>query len=271
MDFWKTLGVLMRRWYVAAPVLVVSIGLAIGAYFSVHTDYESTGTIVLASSADGPKAGSGDSATQVKINPLLAFDGSLNTTAQIIIQTLQDPDLKERLLAGTTQTDYQVGSGQLTGPFIIVVVTGGSPQVAQDTVKKVLDSARAELTSRQQSLKAPQSTFINAVQVVAPTQATAKTGGKTRFAVVALVLGFIASLGSAYAWESISIGRKRRAAAESAPGDGGESNPQRRPPPHPVQSSAGVVTGRLDANETQPVNGFANPTVRLYPVNRDPS
>jgi hypothetical protein len=248
MDFWKTIGVLLRRWYVAVPALVVSLGLAAGVYLSVHTDYQSTGTMVLTSSAEGASTSAGDNASQDRVNPMLAFDGSLNTSAQIIIQSLQDPAVEKQALGDSPDLKYEVGSGELSGPFVVVVSTARTPDQAREIVTKVLDRARLELDKRQKDLRAPAATFISAVQVVAPTPAEAKTGGKTRFAAVALVLGFVASLGAAYGWESVAEARRRKteAAAESAAG-----------------------TEPVPENPPQPEANGVNQTVRFRPVARD--
>jgi uncharacterized protein involved in exopolysaccharide biosynthesis len=210
MDFWRTLGVLLRRWYVALPALAVSLGLAGAVFLSVHTDYESTSTIVLASPTDGARVQVGQTGPQDRVNPMLAFDGSLITSAQIIIQKLQDPAIAKQLLDPAGGEKYQVGNGQLSGPFIVVVATAHTPNAAHGLAERVVQRARTELTDSQQTLKAPATTFITVVPVVAPTPAEAKIGGKTRYAGVALVLGLISSLGAAYAAESIMDARRRR-------------------------------------------------------------
>jgi hypothetical protein len=216
MDFWKTIRVLLRRWRVAVPVFAVSLGLAAGVYVSVHTDYESTGTIVLTSPTDGARVAAGAKGPSDHVNPFLAFDGSLNTSATIIIQKLQDPKTQEQLLGGNKQIGYQIGNGQLTGPFIVVVALARTPDDSKATVTKVLDRAKAELRQSQEALNAPVSTFISPVSIIEPTQGAPKTGGKVRFAVMALVLGFIASLASAYAVESITQNRKKKRTRQKA-------------------------------------------------------
>lgn len=216
MDFWKTIKVLLRRWRVAVPVFAVSIGLAAGVYVSVDTEYESSGTIVLTSPTDGPRVAAEQSGPADRVNPLLAFDASLNTSATIIIQKLQDPTVKEQLVGGNKQIGYEIGNGQLTGPFVVVVALARTPDDAKDTVRKVLDRARTELKQSQEALKAPTSTFIAPIDIIAPTNAEPKTGGKVRFAAVALALGFIASLSSAYAMESFAQSRKRKRGRERA-------------------------------------------------------
>lgn len=210
MDFWGTIRVLLRRWYVAAPVFLVALGLAGGVYASVNTQYESTGTIVLTSPASGARATVGTLSPE-KVNPLLAFDGSLTTSAEIIIQALQDPATVKQFehVDGATST-YQVGNGQLSGPFVVVVADATTPAAAEKTVTAVLDLAHKQLADRQQALQAPESTYISADQVINPTPAEAKIGGKIRYAAVALALGLIAGLTAAYGVESFQQRRKTK-------------------------------------------------------------
>jgi uncharacterized protein involved in exopolysaccharide biosynthesis len=216
MDFWKTTKVLLRRWRVAVPVFAVSLGVAAGMFLSVRTDYESTGTIVLTSPTEGARVPAGATGPADQVNPLLAFDASLNTSATIIIQKLQDPTLQEQLLGDTTRNSYDIGNGKLTGPFIVVVALAPTPDEAKAIVTKVMDRARTELRQSQETLKAPASTFITPVTIIDPSQAQPKIGGKVRFAAVALVLGFLASLASAYWIESFSQSRKKKRIREQA-------------------------------------------------------
>ena len=225
MDFWMTIRVLLRRWYIALPVFVVSLGLAGAVFFSVSAQYESTATIVLTSPSTGATVGAAGSSSGEKINPLLAFDGSLTTSAQIVIETLKDPAiLKQYENVDGMPAEVAVGNGQLAGPFIVVVVTAGSAEAASKTTASVLDLARKELADRQQSLQAPASTYIRADSVVSPTPGKALIGGKVRYAAVALVLGLIAGLTAAYGYESYKNyrrihpekGKKDKAKAEKA-------------------------------------------------------
>lgn len=210
MDFWSTIRVLLRRWYVALPVFVVALGLAGGVYASVATQYESTGTIVLTSPASGARATAGAQSPE-KVNPLLAFDGSLTTSAEILIQALQDPaTVKQFEHVDGANTTYQVGNGQLSGPFVVVVADATTPAAAEKTVTAVLDLAHKQLADRQQALQAPESTYISADQVINPTPAEAKIGGKVRYAAVALALGLVAGLTAAYGVESFQQRRKTK-------------------------------------------------------------
>jgi hypothetical protein len=254
MDFWKTIRVLLRRWRVAVPVFAMSLGLAAAVYVSVDTEYESSGTIVLTFPTDGASVAPDATGPADRVNPLLAFDGSLNTSATIIIQKLQDPLLQEELLAGNKDMGYEIGNGQLTGPFIVVVALAKNPDAAKAVVTKVLERAKVELKTSQEVLKAPASTFITPVDIIAPTNAEAQTGGKMRFGAVALVLGFIASLSSAYAMESFSQSRKKKRSRQRAQQE---------------WQHQGSLEERADPNGTE-LSVTSNETVRMHPLTKKP-
>lgn len=218
MDFWKTLGILLRRWYVAVPVFVVSLAIAGGVYATVPTQYESTGTIVLTSPTAGATTVLDPSKATGPGNPLLDFGGSLTITTQLLIQSLNSPSVGQQIAAGSGGGSYQAGDGLTGGPFVVIVGTAKSPALAQLTVSLALKHARTELASRQTSLKAPPSTFINTQDVVTPTPATAKIGGKVRAAGVALALGLIASLAAAFGIESVMVNRRRKRADAAGAG-----------------------------------------------------
>jgi hypothetical protein len=206
MDFIKTLLVLLKRWYVALPVFVITVGAASLVYASVPVRYASNGTVVLTAPTAGASSGQ-SSAERGQTNPLLAFDSSLSITASIIIQSMGTPQVAAQLGADKANT-FEVSSGELGGPFIVVKTESASAQRAQAMVQQVVDRVRSELDARQKTLKAPPSTFIKADQVVPASVPEKLLGGKMRAAGAALALGLFASLGSAFGIESV-LARRR--------------------------------------------------------------
>lgn len=210
MDFWSTVRVLLRRWYVAVPVFGVTLLAAAAVYAMVPKVYESTGTLVLVAPPGGATISPKDK-TGGRTNPLLSFDESLNTTAQILIQTLGSKDVQKELgITANSPDSYTVGNSLLTGPFVVVVADSNQEARSKEIAGAVLDRARQELERRQTDLGAPPETFITGAQIVAPTPPEVKLGGKIRAAGVAFALGFAASLGSAYMLESMLLARRRR-------------------------------------------------------------
>jgi hypothetical protein len=210
MDFWITVRALLKQWRFALPVYAFSLTMAAVVFLLVSTQYQSTGTLVLTSSASGARDTAG-SRSAGKINPLLAFDGSLTTTAQIVIETLKDPaNQKKYETVDGAPAGYEVGNGQLAGPFIVVVATAASPAAANKTAVSVLELARKELSDRQQSLQAPESTYIQADPVVNPTAGEAKFGPKVRYASFTLLLALMVALIAAYGLDSYQNYRANR-------------------------------------------------------------
>lgn len=210
MDFWKTMGVLLRRWYVAVPVFVLSVLLAGGVFVAVPTQYESTGTIVLTPPTDGGIVATNPKDATGPGNPLLGFQGSLTITTQLLIQSLSSPTVQQQIAAGGGVDTYQAGDGGTGGPFVVIIADAPTKAQAQRTVDLALKYATNELNTRQKDLDAPPSTFISTQVVVDPTPAQTKLGGKVRAGGVALALGVVISLGAAFAIESVMVNRRRR-------------------------------------------------------------
>jgi hypothetical protein len=254
MDFWKTMGVLLRRWYVSVPVFVLSLVLGAGVFVAVPTQYESTGTIVLTAPTSGgvtvlnPKDATGPG------NPLLDFEGSLTITTQLLIQSLSSPTVQNQIAAQGGAKTFQAGDGETGGPFVVIIADATSRQTAEKTVSLALKYADSELNTRQQNLHAPASTFIGTQVVVAATPATTKLGGKVRGGGVALALGLVLSLAAAFAVESMKQNRRRtdderpsdsRLAADDddLPEDRAAVTRKMRPAPPPPRPMAQPVRG----------------------------
>ncbi|MGQ0839388.1 hypothetical protein [Actinokineospora sp.] len=233
MDFWKTLLVLLKRWYVALPVFAVSLGAAGAVYAAMPMHYESTGVLVLTSPASGPTSVADKVNGQT--NPLLAFESSLAISASIVIQSINTPEVVKALGADKPDHTFVLSGGAEGGPFISVKTESASEEGSRELVVQVLDRVKAELTKRQEALRAPASTFIGVDDVVPPTKPEPLRGGKLRAAGVALVLGLAASLAAVFGVESYQSRRRKRDADEP---DDDEPRPtkdtgEKRPDPEP--------------------------------------
>ncbi|GAA3458427.1 hypothetical protein ACFFSW_04210 [Saccharothrix longispora] len=249
MDFWGALRVLRRRWYIALPSALLAVGLAAGVFVSIPTRYESTGVMVFTSPSAGGTFNQNVSPEEaVKINPLLAFDGSLSTTSQIIAQILADPKTREGL--GITQgstANFTAAGGGVNGPFMFVVTDAESPDEAEKLVTTVLTFAQKELEDQQRKLSAPESTFITSQVIVNPTTAEAQIGGKVRYAGAAFVLLMLFTLAATFASDSVMGKLKRRREAEAeVDGEGEDSEEVSAEPGEPRSTGAKPADFRPD-------------------------
>ncbi|RKT53963.1 hypothetical protein [Saccharothrix australiensis] len=222
MDFWGAVRTLRRRWYVAVPSAVVAVAVAAGVFLSIPTRYQSSGVMVLTTPAAGGTFSQKVTPEEaVKINPLLAFDGSLATTSQILSQILADPKTREQLgIAKDSPTSFTATGGGQNGPFLFVTGDSETPEQAEKMVTTVMEFAAKELEDQQRKLKAPESTFITSQVIVNPTEAEAQIGGKVRYAGAAFVLLMLLTTAATFGSDSVANHlRRRRERAAGTTGD----------------------------------------------------
>jgi hypothetical protein len=236
MDFWGAVRTLRRRWYIALPAAITAVAVAAGVFLSIPTRYQSAGVMVLTSpSAGGTFQENMSPEDAVRVNPLLAFDGSLSTTSQILAQILADPKTrKESLGIGKDSPDnFTAAGGGQNGPFLFVTADSNSPEAAERMVTTVMEFAAKELDKQQTSLKAPESTFITSQVIVNPTTAEAQIGGKVRYAGAAFVLMMLLTTAATFGGDSVlnQLRRRREAREGSDSSSSDQADDLAVPPP----------------------------------------
>lgn len=235
MDFWQTVKVVFRRWYITFPAFLAAIGVASLVYGSVPTQYVSTSVLLLTTPTTGPTEQIDAEDPNAITNPLLNFDQGLNLSASILIQTLSTPETAASLGISTEGgTTYEVTNGStnpellVSGPFVVIEGTSITSQQAQDIVRRVAALATQDLAERQRALNAPASTYISVNEVVPATTPEALKTKKLRAAGAAGMLGVFAGLAAGFAFESIATSKKQRLSNRTAqlrPGlDAGRDN-----------------------------------------------
>ncbi len=246
MDFWGTVLVLFRRWYVSLPAFVLSIAAAAGVYSTVPTTYTSAAVLVLTTPTTGGSLPANPDYPNGLTNPMLNFDHGLNVSASILIAVMGAPDMAAELgVVEGGDTAYKVTNGNsnpealVTGPYLFIQGESLSPTAAQEIVTRVVARAKRELVNRQQAVKAPPATYITAYDAVPPTAPQAQRGRRLRAVAAALGLGVVASLFAVFAAESIAQRRRARR-------DAGPSNPVGATEPEPSRPEPDL-NGRLPA------------------------
>lgn len=236
MDFWQTVLVLVRRWYVTVPAFFATLALAGLAYSAVPAQYQSGSILVLTTPLTGGTESTQPDAPESTTNPFTNFDPSLGLTGSVIIQQLRSTEVADTL--GTTDdTTFEVTNGSSNperleeGPFIFVTGLGTDPDAAQAMAQRVADRATQLLEERQDELGAPASTYIEMEVVVPATAGRPLEGSAMRAAAGAGALAGFLSLVAVFGFESLMTHRRRRRAARSV--GTGEDAPAG--PPRPVR------------------------------------
>jgi hypothetical protein len=224
MDFWQTVKVVIRRWYLTFPAFLAALGVAGLVYMSVPTQYVSTSVLLLTAPRTGPTEQTDGKHPNPITNPLLNFDQGLSLSASILIQALTTPETAASLgVSPKGGTSYEVTNGSSnpelleSGPFIFIQGTSTKPQDAQDVVRRLSAVATQDLAERQKQLDAPPSTYITVNEVVPPTAPEVRQVGKLRAAGAAGALAVFASLAAAFAFESIATSKESRRSNRTGP------------------------------------------------------
>ncbi|MEQ6902451.1 hypothetical protein [Nocardioides sp. YIM 152588] len=251
MDFWQTVLVVFRRWYIALPVFLGTLLLSTLAYGASPTVFQSNSVLVLTTPVEGgTQSGSVDDRSRVSYtNPLLSFSSSLNLTATLLIQEMQNPQTAAALgVRPGGSLDYVVNNGTSnpellqTGPFVFISATGPTPGLAQEMAERVADRVADDLARRQRELKAPRSTHIGIERVVSATPAQPLIGSSRRAAAASLALAAFLTLAAVYGADSFFEWRSRRRNRRGpAPSGAGVEPPAEAD--DPVRAGAGVSSG----------------------------
>jgi hypothetical protein len=217
MDFWGTVLVLFRRWYVAIPAFLLSVAAAFGVYTTIPTVYVSTSVLMLTTPTTGGSLPANPRIPNELTNPMLHFDNGLSVSASILIAALGTPDMAAELgIVPGGETEYKVTNGSsnleslASGPLLFVEGDSRTPEGATAIVRKVVERAKTELDARQKAVHAPRATYITMYEAVPPTTPTPQKGRKLRGFAAALGIGLVGSLCATFAVESLVAARRAR-------------------------------------------------------------
>jgi len=263
MTLRNTFRVLLLKWYITIPGLLLSLALAGATFALAPPQYSSNAIAVLVQ----PKLVNKNAPTNS--NPLLNFDNSLSTTALILVQALDTPEAAASIglyPGGDSYTIKDVGDltvgDQIVQPFLYIKSEASTPDGAAAIVDGVLGMAAQDLLDRQRSLKVLPQNSVQLNLVVPPSPPQPVLGIAIGATAAALLLGIIGTVGCAMWAERRSVARQARRASEPAEQVGSNG-------------SAGPVDGtkvgtQLDGNNGHNGHKFAEPAT-AEPATAEPA
>lgn len=243
MDFWDLTKLLFRRWYVATPLLLLSVAGAALVGSSVEPDYVATSYVQLVTPTV-PQVKPGEQ-PPVQRNPWLNMGLSALSGAATI--TVQDQTvLKQFQTQGLSQSFTLEMEGQL--PIVKIEVIGKTKQQASETSKRLVTLLDGNVLALQDEYSVPAEDRITTRRLDLGDNLT-EDSGKVKRALVAIGgAGVLLSIALTIAYDAWMRKRnRRRAQAEAAAGDGPEpltgeaAVPVPAPPAHRAPSSRAKV------------------------------
>ncbi|WNV76011.1 hypothetical protein [Geodermatophilus sp. DSM 44513] len=189
MDLLDIARILMRRWYIALPLCIATVAVALAVRAGVSPGYTVTSNVlVLPPSATRVQTDNGFEV--VPSNPLLGFSGSTLTAAQALALLGSAPDFQERATEGSDVAAYSVVASERQ-PIITISVESQDRQDALDTGQRVIDELDSELAQQQPTAQQEQRL---ALYTLTSPAVTAADSAPLRALVISLAVGLLLTL-----------------------------------------------------------------------------
>jgi hypothetical protein len=245
MDFWDLVKVMWRRWYVTAPMLLLTALAAGYIANTVGPQYQATGHVTVVPPLVQRQAPAGEVS---RVNPW--NEEALADAARI---RLEGKSLHDELFAAGHSGEWAV---EITGrlPVITIEVVAGTPDQALTTMHMLQGVVEEEVHARQAELNLQEGEEYTTVRYDQG-ESIETTNSRLRRALVAVLgAGLILTTGVVIAYDAIARWRRSRSPAAKA------EEPRRRYMYGGLPNGANGANGRSGATEFPlPVKLHAEP------------
>jgi capsular polysaccharide biosynthesis protein len=231
LSSWETLLVILRRWRISVPAVLVAAGVGAGIFLVVPPSYQDTVQVLFLGSPNQP-------GEKAKVNPYLSLSSTLVQTAAVVQARLSTSEAVEILAAQGATADYLVTPDQSTpAPVLILTTTSGDPAVAARTARAMVTQIQRILVELQQSAGAPADTWVHSAVISTLPKPKRMLNTSIRPAITAAGGTFILTMFLLFLWEGRQRRREQAPSAPSAPsqrsrskGDGSGLPPEKLNP-----------------------------------------
>jgi capsular polysaccharide biosynthesis protein len=233
---------ILRRWYILVPCLLMSIAAAGATFQMVPPRYETKIQLLLVPPNVPTSATSGPS------NPYLNFGPGLLTTVDILALSVTSQDAASHVAAQGGSAEYRVSRDLNTsGPIVNVSAQDRDPSTATKTANLVVKLLETDLQAAQDRAGAPRSTWI-AVQVLTQSPKPERLyKSAIQDALVVAVGGIFVSFALVYLLERRAE-RRRMTRGPSSHNDRDGKPRMHRPPDDRTPASASIPSEFSDAD-----------------------
>jgi uncharacterized protein involved in exopolysaccharide biosynthesis len=188
MDFGEMFRLLLRRWFIAVPLLLITLAGTAGIYKAWPTKYQSQVQLTLLSSRSVASA-QGNAG-----NPYLDFTPAMDAVVDLLSRNLSSDQSATQLQALGVTYPYTAGiASNAQGPFLAIIVTGHSPAVIMQQLPIIVKFAQQRLAEIQRASSAPKTSLIQLVLIAPPNSPTKVLKTKIELVAAVFVIGLICS------------------------------------------------------------------------------
>jgi len=146
MDVWEIAKILIRRWYVMIPILILGAVVAISSSNGIHPEYKADAVLLVLPPTEY-EPGATDAGGVVNLNPYTALGPK--TVAQAIVFQMNGDATHLDLDSRGLTSEYVVQASQ-RDPLISIAVTGDDQTLVAETMGAVITATEDELVRMQQ-------------------------------------------------------------------------------------------------------------------------
>lgn len=265
MDLWDLTKVMVRRWYVTAPMALATVAAAAWITATAGADYEATGHVAVIPAEVQRVATAGE---PVRVSPW-----NEEALAEAARFHLEAKSLRDEVAEAGYTGEWTV---QITGrlPVITLEVVAPTAEQAVETLHRLQEVIDEEVTSLQEELAVSEPERIRTVRYDTGESVDVTMAGVRRALVAVLGAGAVLTMVVVIAFDAIARGRRYRrdeAAGQLSRVPSGalsvRRTPTRVPPPVPAIGVAAGLTGPLppipDTTTTREANG-GSPTATAW-------
>jgi len=239
MDFNGVITALLHRWYIVLAGLIVTAGLAVGAFMLVPLTYSATASLLLLPSQESMTPGA---------NPLLQL-GGLEQPTSLVVAYLGGNQIHQQFADKYPGATFTVVVDTLgRGPLMIFTADAPTKAGALAALSGAVDLVPGALTALQDSVDAPTAARVRSAPLSIDEVATTVKGTTLRALILATGVGLAMTFTGAVALDSLLARRAQRrnegqaVEATSAPEVPEAATPE--PPSASVQWSPRAVAQR---------------------------
>jgi hypothetical protein len=233
-EIWR---IILKRWYILLPMLLLAAVLTAGVDQAIAAQYQSTSMLSLLASQQATK---GTATLPGTGNPFSSFDSSLNDTADFLTRRVNSSADAQQLAAQGVTGEYSEALAASQGPFITVIVDGPSAAAAAAEMTTLITFTQQQLQALQEQENVPTVDMIRSAVIVPGGQPVAQTKSKLQDTLGAGVAGVALAFLVTLAAHSVLESRRRQKRFGRGPRSGGR--PARESGPDPVASQFESLT-----------------------------
>lgn len=270
MDLLDLLKLVARRWYVAVPIVIVTLAAAVALGSAIQPEYNTTATVILVpptTSAATPANG----ATPAPGNPWLRIGET--QMAQAVQIAVSSGETRQKVVAAGGDAAYEI-TLVTRSSIMTVEISSETNAKALATVEAVTKLISEEVVAQQAKYKPKAGEEISTQVLDAGLNVTPSRSNVLRAQIVVLAIGLLLMAAAVVAYDAFARRKLTKAvnarAGLRANATAGSASVEPRRPQPPLAKAVGPVNKPVASRDTEPGEDEPADATQVIRINSTP-